>query len=454
MKIKNNTLGFDKIYVINLKRRLDRKTTLIKENPNLDFTFIEAIDGKNLIQKELLHKKQINTSFFDPSGMVTMGVFACALSHKKAWDQALIDGVENALFLEDDIFLPEKLNTLNELTPYYQDIFNEIQSIDYDILFLGKKSLFQEGINVGKYLTIPRYNSNHNGAHAYVVNKKTIQDLSDNYLPIKYAADVYLEQFYNTHKVLTLKKSIIRQVSDIVDPGIADSDTFYNDFREGGGRVGISFDEEGNVINKRIAQYLKHPKDTLDQYTEIILSRPKFGIQNFNPPKNKGNNVNFFSITKLLNHLSENLSEKVKMVEINSHLGENSFFFGCSGLFSNIYSIDPYKGKDKFNIENNITWEDIKIGFHSNTYIFEEILNHLQFPPEKALEYIPKISFLYINNRKKEDISNLINLYLPKIKNKGFIGGNNINDAPPNSTIYGNNWIIEKEKIHIYNKLK
>ena len=73
-------------------------------------------------------------------------------------------------------------------------------------------------MDIGKYLTIPRFNSNHNGAHAYVVNKETIQNLSDNYLPIKYAADVYLEQFYNTHKVLTLKTSIIRQSSDILDP--------------------------------------------------------------------------------------------------------------------------------------------------------------------------------------------------------------------------------------------
>ena len=55
--------------------------------------------------------------------MVTMGVFACALSHKKAWDQALQDGVENALFLEDDVFLynkcvEEKVSILMK----YQDI--------------------------------------------------------------------------------------------------------------------------------------------------------------------------------------------------------------------------------------------------------------------------------------------------------------------------------------------
>ena len=449
MNQKHNTLGFDKIYVINLKRRLDRKTTLIKENPNLDFTFIEAIDGKNLTQNELLENNLLNSSFYDPSGMVTMGVFACALSHKKAWDQAILDGVNNALFLEDDIFLTENLNTVNNFTPFYQDLFNEFQEVDYDILFLGKKTSSQSGMDIGKYLTIPRFNSNHNGAHAYVVNKETIQNLSDNYLPIKYAADVYLEQFYNTHKVLTLKTSIIRQSSDILDPSSADSDTYYNDFREGGGRVGISFDEKGNIINKRLAQYLKHPKDILEQYTEIVLSRPKFGIQKFNPSKNVGRNDNFFDISKLLNYLSKGLNKKIKMVEINSHLGENSFFFGCSGLFSNIYSIDPYKGKDKFNINNDLTWDDVKIGFHSNTYIFENILNHIQLYPIEAITHLPQVSFLYINNRKKENISDIINLYLPKIENEGFIGGDNIQDAPPNSKICGSNWLIKKSEYEL-----
>ncbi|MDA8940706.1 glycosyltransferase family 25 protein [bacterium] len=449
MNQKHNTLGFDKIYVINLKRRLDRKTTLIKENPNLDFTFIEAIDGKNLTQNELLENNLLNSSFYDPSGMVTMGVFACALSHKKAWDQAILDGVNNALFLEDDIFLTENLNTVNNFTPFYQDLFNEFQEVDYDILFLGKKTSSQSGMDIGKYLTIPRFNSNHNGAHAYVVNKETIQNLSDNYLPIKYAADVYLEQFYNTHKVLTLKTSIIRQSSDILDPSSADSDTYYNDFREGGGRVGISFDEKGNIINKRLAQYIKHPKDILEQYTEIVLSRPKFGIQKFNPSKNIGRNNNFFDISKLLNYLSKGLNKKIRMVEINSHLGENSFFFGCSGLFSNIYSIDPYKGKDKFNIDNNLTWEDVKIGFHSNTYIFENILNHIQLYPIEAITHLPQVSFLYINNRKKENISDIINLYLPKIENEGFIGGDNIQDAPPNSKICGSNWLIKKSEYEL-----
>ena len=86
MNNKYSTLGFDKIYVINLKRRPDRKKAILEANPEIDFTFIEAVDGKELNIDQLLSEGKINKSFFDPSGMVTMGVYACALSHKKAWD--------------------------------------------------------------------------------------------------------------------------------------------------------------------------------------------------------------------------------------------------------------------------------------------------------------------------------------------------------------------------------
>ena len=438
MNKKYTTLGFDKIYVINLKRRSDRKKELIKNFPNIDFTFIEAIDGEELNQEQLLYEKKIGTSFYDPTGMVTMGIFACALSHKKAWDQALIDGVENALFLEDDVYLTTPFIENGIFTPLYQKILDEIKQYDWDLIHLGKKTPFQNGINVGKYLVIPRYNSNHNGAHAYIATKEMIQVLSDAYLPIKYAADVYLEQFINDYNLFTLKESLIRQISDITDPQNADSDTYYNEYRDGGGKIGISFNENGNVINKKIAKYIKHPPDILYQYPEIVLEKPKFGLQKFN-------NLNFFGLSKMLTHLSEHLDLNPKMIEVNGHLGESTFFFGCSGLFSNIYVIDPLKGEDKFNIDNNLTWEDVKMGFYSNTYLCKNI-THITDAPENVIDSFNNISFIYINNRKNEDISNIIKLYLPKIKPKGYIGGDCLNDAPPKSIIFKNgSWLIKKE---------
>tara|TARA_B110000037_G_scaffold78030_1_gene93207 strand:+ start:2814 stop:4157 length:1344 start_codon:yes stop_codon:yes gene_type:complete len=447
MNTKYSTLGFDKVYVINLKRRQDRKKTLKSIFPTVDFTFIEAIDGKDLDQKQLLKDKILNTSFFDPNGMITMGVFACALSHKKAWDQAIKDGITNALFLEDDITTIMSIFDSNgKFTPPYQDILQEIQNTNYDLIHLGKKSPITPGINVDKYLTIPVPDTNYNGAHSYIVSNSMLKHLSNKILPLKHAVDVYLEQFYNTHNTFTLKDSIFHQISDISESSIPDSDTFFNEFRKGGGRVGISFDENGNILNKNIAKYIKHPKDE-NHYTEVVLSEPKFGIQKFNS-HNKINN-NFFGISKLLIYLSENINKRGNMVEINCHLGENTFYFGSSGLFHTIYAIDPLKGEDKFNLEHNLIWEDIKMGFDNNNY-FHKNINHIKDTPENLINIFNDLSFVYINNRKDIDIQPLINLYLSKLNQKGFIGGSNIQDAPKGSINFiDGSWLIKKENIYL-----
>ena len=83
--------------------------------------------------------------------------------------------------------------------------------------------------------------------------------------------------------------------------------------------------------------------------------------------------------------LMKHLDKDSKMIELYSHLGESTFYFGCSGLFKNIYCIDPLKGEDKFNIDNNLTWEDSRVGFHSNTYHFENI-THIEKQPSEVFD--------------------------------------------------------------------
>lgn len=439
MSSKSNTLGYDKIYVINLKRRKDRRDTLIKENPEIDFTFIEAVDGKDLIPGELQKQGLLDRSFFDPTGMLTKGIFACALSHKKAWDQALEDGVENALFLEDDIYFTTPFIKNNKLTPIYSEILKEQNDINWDIVQYGKKSEYSHGIILSKNFVLPRYRTNYDGAHCYGASKEMIKTLSDNCLPVKYAADVYIETFYNTHNVINLSNSLIRQKSDTADPTNADSDTYYNDYRESGGRVGISFDSEGNVINKSIAQYIKHPRDILDQHVEIVLEKYNFGKQKFNKES-------YFGITDLLKHLGNFTDDNCKMIEINSHTGESTFFFGCSGLFKNIYTIDAYTGEDEFNIKNKLSWEDIKVAYNNNTSNFSNI-NHINSSPESAIDSFSDIFFTYINNRKRQDINKLVQLVLPVMNKNGFIGGYGPTNITPTKTFSDGSWLINVKDI-------
>ena len=63
----------------------------------------------------------------------------------------------------------------------------------------------------------------------------------------------------------------------------------------------------------------------------------------------------------------------------------------------------------------------------------------------KLVDSFEDISFLYINNRKDLDTKSLINLYLPKIKETGFIGGNGPINFKPSITFEDGSWLIKKE---------
>jgi hypothetical protein len=296
---------------------------------------------------------------------------------------------------------------------------------------------------VGEHLVIPVFNTNYNGAHAYVATRDMIKDMSEKYYPIKYASDIYLEQFYNSHNTFTLRKNLFKQISDNFNPENADSDTYYNEFRESGGRVGLSFDQDGNVLNKKIVNYLKQPNEINDRNVEMVLGKPKFGIQKFNKP-------NFFGISNLLGFLLTQLGENETMIELYPHFGELTFFFGSCGLFNNIYSIDPLFGEDEFNVNNGITWDDVRIGFYSNTYHFKNI-SYVEKKPEDVRDDFNNISFLFVNNRNNKNILPLISQYYDKIKDDGYIGGDcyeNVNI--PNAKIFDNGyWIIKKNELNL-----
>jgi len=429
MSEKIKTLGFDKIYVINLKKRHDRRQRMLLNFPELELTFIEAVDANDIDQRQLIEEGSLNTRFQDPAGMVTIGVFACALSHKKAWDQALRDGVTDALILEDDVQSIFKLVEERTFSEYYKGVLDEVSNLDWDLVNLGKKTEYQDGIHVGNYLMIPRFNTNYNGAHSYAITSKMAKELSDNYFPITYAADVYLEQFCKSHNIFTVKKSIFRQDSDKVDGNLSDSDAYYNAYREGGGTVGLTFDEKGHVLDKQVVQYLQHPKDMVDSYPITVLEKPRFGYQKFKKTSQKLN-TQFFGIVELiadLRRLAKDYWADLKMVELYSHCGESTFFFASSGLFNQIYAIDPLRGEDLFNLENDITWQDVALGFHSNTYFFEDCVNHVKRDAliVDTLFKDKELHFVYINVRNLRTFEQDLKIVMPKLIKNGILGGSN-----------------------------
>jgi hypothetical protein len=96
-------ISWDNIFIINLKRRSDRKidiqNKLNEQNIN-KYEFIEAIDGtESDINEQFTNaKKNLNIS------IISAGHFACLLSHIKAIKLAKSRNYSSIMILEDDIY--------------------------------------------------------------------------------------------------------------------------------------------------------------------------------------------------------------------------------------------------------------------------------------------------------------------------------------------------------------
>lgn len=152
-------LGFDEIYVINLKARYERKVMMQKlENIlNLKFKYINAITDKV------------------PSK-------GCKESHLNVYKDAFENKYQKVLIFEDDVIVETKFSSL--VNNIFQD-FNKL-SIDWDIIFLGH---CHEIINNSTNIINNIYKSNqprctHSYAISYQGCKKMIEALEKSKIPI------------------------------------------------------------------------------------------------------------------------------------------------------------------------------------------------------------------------------------------------------------------------------
>ena len=154
--------------------------------------------------------------------------------------------------------------------------------------------------------------------------------------------------------------------------------------------------------------------------------------QRFNSNKkwwsyNQQANSPFMGLTHLINDLVEHFQDQThlkKMIEIGSYMGESTFLFGCSGVFDEINAIDPHEGDEPFNNDFDTTWEQVKKEFKINTRNFENIKHWKNFSEDIANKFNDDIDFIYIDaNHSYESVKKDLQLYKPKIKTNGVIGG-------------------------------
>ena len=103
-------MNYPKIFVINLKRSVDRKKHMEKVLSELPIKveFVEAIDGKELSDEKIFQvyddeicKKNINRSLSKPE-------ISIALNHIKVWKLLQKQNIEDAFVMEDDVMIKDK----------------------------------------------------------------------------------------------------------------------------------------------------------------------------------------------------------------------------------------------------------------------------------------------------------------------------------------------------------
>jgi len=207
---------FDKIYVVSLKRSVDRHPKIKKNLEGLNYEIFWGVDGSKLDLKELEEKKiyvpeiAIRDNF---SGKALQpGEIGCSLSHINIYKEILKNGYRCTLILEDDIFLSKESgyniqNALKELPENWEFLYlgylenNDEMSLSvklrihiaYPLLHLfGLKKYSAERLRRKFYRP---YSENleragfHAGTHAYGVSLNGAKKILSEQKPITMAPD-------------------------------------------------------------------------------------------------------------------------------------------------------------------------------------------------------------------------------------------------------------------------
>ncbi|XP_011877481.1 PREDICTED: glycosyltransferase 25 family member isoform X1 [Vollenhovia emeryi] len=157
---EKDTLGLDRIYMINLLRRPERRKrmqTLFKEL-GIRAEIIDAVDGRTLNESSLKESGVVPMpEYSDPyhKRPMTMGEIGCFLSHYFVWQKVLEHGYKSIMVLEDDVrFEPFFRQKVDYVLAELSDL-----GIEWDLIYMGRKRLVKSEnlVNGSKFLVRAGY---------------------------------------------------------------------------------------------------------------------------------------------------------------------------------------------------------------------------------------------------------------------------------------------------------
>ncbi|XP_064520148.1 procollagen galactosyltransferase 2 isoform X1 [Pseudopipra pipra] len=135
-------MGFDEIFMINLKRRKDRRDRMLRTlyEQEIAVKIVEAVDGKALNTSQLKALSiEMLPGYRDPysSRPLTRGEIGCFLSHYYIWKEVVNRGLEKTLVIEDDVRFEHQFK--RKLMKLMDDI--EQAQLDWELIYIGRKRM-------------------------------------------------------------------------------------------------------------------------------------------------------------------------------------------------------------------------------------------------------------------------------------------------------------------------
>ncbi|XP_041666789.1 procollagen galactosyltransferase 2 [Cheilinus undulatus] len=143
---QRDLMGFDEIFLINLRRRQDRRDRMLYSLNELeiDVKVVDAVDGNALNSSDIkILGVDLLPGYYDPfSGRtLTKGEVGCFLSHYFIWKEMVDMQMDKALVFEDDVRF--QANFKRRVLRLMEEV--EQVELDWDIIYLGRKQ-----VNPGK----------------------------------------------------------------------------------------------------------------------------------------------------------------------------------------------------------------------------------------------------------------------------------------------------------------
>jgi glycosyl transferase family 25 len=217
---------FDKIFVVTVPRFKERQQAVTEQLEGLTFDFFNGIDKNDLSQQFLLEnysydpKKSLSiVKKFPP---LNVGEIACALSHRRVYEEMVTNSWRSVLIFEDDVVpvwtnMSSLIPTINELPQdwgliYFGYLKNQKAGLATRLKLLWYQLQASFGLTLMNRRMInrilPRVFSSHlqkagfhDCTHAYAVTLDTAKKLIAAQTPITYRADNLLSAMIMTGKV-------------------------------------------------------------------------------------------------------------------------------------------------------------------------------------------------------------------------------------------------------------